>query len=298
MDGDPELDVTLSNGRHMLTFQIAAVADARETWAVLEPGALRREIRGHAAALVARQRVDLRIAARLEAGWVPVDARTAAVAPTPLPPDLGLQISSLLEALGQARSALGAADPSGRLWAACHLFIRQARRFGIGAPRARVVRAQRKRRLGKLAEEAGDIPAAILHYRAALAAHAGVGVKRRLLRLAPPRPAAAALAPTSRASSRRPRGLANPSPARRPPAHSTRLWAARERSCVSGHSARASRRSSMNGRIQIVGRLPVALNRRVRAAAKRRKVSLNAFLIEALTQALRSRRVAQPQEAR
>jgi predicted HicB family RNase H-like nuclease len=54
----------------------------------------------------------------------------------------------------------------------------------------------------------------------------------------------------------------------------------------------------MNDRIQIVGRLPVALNRRVRAAAKRRKVSLNAFLIEALTQALRSRRVAQPQEVR
>jgi hypothetical protein len=42
----------------------------------------------------------------------------------------------------------------------------------------------------------------------------------------------------------------------------------------------------MTGRIQIVGRLPVALNRRVRAAAHRRQVSLNAFLIEALTQAL------------
>lgn len=46
----------------------------------------------------------------------------------------------------------------------------------------------------------------------------------------------------------------------------------------------------MQGRVQIVGRLPVALNRRVRAAATRRKVSLNAFLIEALTQALGSRR--------
>ena len=42
----------------------------------------------------------------------------------------------------------------------------------------------------------------------------------------------------------------------------------------------------MNGRIQIVGRLPVELNRRVRAAAKRRKVSLNAFLIDALTHAV------------
>lgn len=53
----------------------------------------------------------------------------------------------------------------------------------------------------------------------------------------------------------------------------------------------------MNGRIQIVGRLPVALHRRVRAAAKRRKVTMNAFLIEALTQALMIRRVA-TQEAR
>jgi predicted HicB family RNase H-like nuclease len=48
----------------------------------------------------------------------------------------------------------------------------------------------------------------------------------------------------------------------------------------------------MKGRVQIVGRLPVELNRRVRAAAKRRKVSLNAFLIEALTQALNPRRAA------
>jgi predicted HicB family RNase H-like nuclease len=54
----------------------------------------------------------------------------------------------------------------------------------------------------------------------------------------------------------------------------------------------------MNTRVQIVGRLPVALNRRVRAAANRQKVSLNAFLIEALTQALGSRRVAKSKEGR
>ena len=46
----------------------------------------------------------------------------------------------------------------------------------------------------------------------------------------------------------------------------------------------------MKARIQIVGRLPVELSRRVRVAAKRRKVSLNAFLIEALTQAVGARR--------
>jgi hypothetical protein len=45
-----------------------------------------------------------------------------------LPPDLVLQISSVLEALTRARHALGAADPSGQLWAACPLFRRQAGR--------------------------------------------------------------------------------------------------------------------------------------------------------------------------
>ena len=49
----------------------------------------------------------------------------------------------------------------------------------------------------------------------------------------------------------------------------------------------------MKGRVQIVGRLPVELSRRVRAAANRRSVSLNAFLIEALTQALGARRVTE-----
>ena len=41
-------------------------------------------------------------------------------------------------------------------------------------------------------------------------------------------------------------------------------------------------------RVQIVGRIPSELSRRVRAAAKRRRVSLNALLIEALTQAVAS----------
>ena len=55
----------------------------------------------------------------------------------------------------------------------------------------------------------------------------------------------------------------------------------------------------MTPRIQIVGRLPVDLSRRVRAAAKRQKVSVNAFLIEALTRAVAApRRVAESKEAR
>ena len=38
MDWDPELDVTLSNGRRVLTFQIATVAGAREAWAFSNRG--------------------------------------------------------------------------------------------------------------------------------------------------------------------------------------------------------------------------------------------------------------------
>ena len=120
--------------------------------------------------------------------------------------DLALQIGSLLEALDRARSAMRAADPSGRLWAACVLFLRQAQRFGVSASRARGVRAQRERRLGELAERAGDIRAAIVHYRAALASQAGVGVTRRLARLVAVEPTAATP----------PRGFANPSRAGRP----------------------------------------------------------------------------------
>ena len=53
-----------------------------------------------------------------------------------------------------------------------------------------------------------------------------------------------------------------------------------------------------NARIQIVGRLPIDLSRRVRAAAKRQKVRLNAFLIDALTRAVASpRRVVASKEA-
>jgi HicB family len=247
-------------------------------------------IRGDAAALRTRQRVDTRIAARLAAGWVPVDPTAPFGPPAPLPPDLALQISSLLEALARGRPALQAADPSGQLWAAGQVFRHQAWRFGVGAPGARVARARQERRLAELAEQAGDRAAAILHYRAALASHAGVGVKRRLAQLASPRPTC----PTPGRGPRAPRpyGFASASPPG-PPADSTGLGAAHERSWVSEHLARPhTRRHAMTGRIQIVGRLPVALHHRVRAAAQRQKVSLNAFLIEALTRALGSRRVA------
>jgi len=152
MDRDPELDVTLSDGRQVATFQIAAVGGVYDAWAIVEPRMPPCVMRGCAAALAARERLDARIAARLAAGWVPLDRRpagTPSVAPTPLPPDLVLQISSLLEGLTRARHALRGADPSGQLWAACQVFRQQAWRFGVGAPHARVTRARQERRLGE-----------------------------------------------------------------------------------------------------------------------------------------------------
>jgi hypothetical protein len=50
----------------------------------------------------------------------------------------------------------------------------------------------------------------------------------------------------------------------------------------------------MIARIQIVGRLPVELNRRVRVAAKQQRISLNAFLIAALTRAVAEPRAPRP----
>jgi len=291
MDRDPELDVTLSDGRQVAIFQIAALA-GREAWAIVEPRAPLRVIRGSTEALAARERLDGRIAARLAAGWVPVDRRGAdkpSMAPVPLPPDLVLQITSLLEGLACGRAALHAADPSGQLWAACQVFRQQAWRVGVSAPNARVLRARQERRLGELAEQAGDRAAALFYYRAALASFARVGVARRLRQLEAYEPRRATGIPRVRP------GSASP-----PAGHdSTRLLAVPERSWVSGHAARPHTRStSMNSRVQIVGRLPVALNRHVRAAATHQKVSLNTFLINALAHAVgRPRRAIKPEAA-
>ena len=183
MERDPELDVTLSNGRRLVTFQITALDRDLGAWTVVEPPAPRRVVLGETEALATRQHLDARIAARLAAGWVPVDAGPAEAPAVPLPSDLALQLSSLLAAVTGERVALRAADPSGQLWAACVTFLRQAQRFGVAAPETRFARAQRERRLGELAEQAGDRAGAILHYRAALAAHARVGVRRRLAAL-------------------------------------------------------------------------------------------------------------------
>ena len=71
MDRDPELDVTLSNGRRLVTFQITALDRDLGAWTVVEPLAPRRVILGDAEALATRRHLEARIAARLAAGWVP-----------------------------------------------------------------------------------------------------------------------------------------------------------------------------------------------------------------------------------
>ena len=250
MDGDPELDVTLSNGRRVVTFQITALDRDLGTWTVVEPPGPRRVILGEAEALETRRRVDARIAARLAAGWVPVDAPAPGASPGPLAPDLALQLTSLLEALTRAREALRAADPTGQLWAACVTFLGQAQRFGVDAPATRRARAQRERRLGELAAQAGDIPAAILHYRAALAAHAGVGVRRRLAELEPSQSTIA-----TRATRRVARGI-------------------------------PSRSTSLTGTVQLACRIDRRFHATVRAQATRRGQTVRTFVIGALARAV------------
>ncbi len=183
MDRDPELDITVSNGRRILHFQITALDPDLGIWTVAEPLGCRRVILGTAEALTLRQRLDARIAARLHAGWVPVDPGPTGTGAVAWPADLAQDLSYLLDAVMQRSSAFRAVDPTGQLWAACVIFRREAQRSGVPARLTRRARAQRERRLGELAEDAGDRGDAIRHYRAALALHPGVGVRRRLTQL-------------------------------------------------------------------------------------------------------------------
>ncbi len=141
MDADPELDITLSNGRRVVTYQIAALDRDLGTWTVAQPLVPRRVILGDAEALDARRRLDARIAARLDAGWVPVHATSAAAGP--LPADLARDLSYLLETVTTAVDTLRAADPTGQLWAAWVIFRREAHHIGVPAVLTRRARAQR-----------------------------------------------------------------------------------------------------------------------------------------------------------
>ena len=253
MDGDPELDVTLSNGRRVVTFQITPLDHDLGTWTVVEPPGPRRVILGEAEALETRRRVDARIAARLAAGWVPVDAGPAGAPTSPLPSDLALQVSSLLEALTRGREALRTADPTGQLWAACVTFLQQAQRFGVAAPATRRARAQRERRLGELADQAGDVAGAIRHYRAALTASRRIGVRRRLAQLEP---------------------YSSTIPTR-----ATRLVA----------RAVPSRVTSLTGTVQLACRIDRALHATVRRQAARTGQTVRTFVVRALQHATTAR---------
>jgi hypothetical protein len=313
MDLDPELDVTLSDGRGSVTFRITAVDGAVDAWAIVEPHAPLQVVMGRAAALETRARLDTQIAARLAAGWVPrdavVDATLPFLAPMPLPGDLRLQVSRAVETLTDGRVALRAADPTGQLWAACARFILQARALGVGMPGSRLARARGERRLGELAEAAGDIPAAIVHYRAAFAAHRGVGVTRRLALLERHWPATleGSSAPAART------GMAEADAAPRRCASRRRSSADRSARHATGRdiarSPRAARSDLPNVRttgtanrcalqeqttmakkpmakVQLVCRIDPALNTRVRAEAARAGQTLSTFLERALARAV------------
>lgn len=182
MDRDPELDVMLSNGRRVVHVQIAAVDPELGIWAVSEPGCPRRVIFGVTEALATRSRVDACIARHLDAGWVPVE-RAPAATPVAWPPMLAQDLSYLVATIGESADALRAVDPTGQLWAACVILRREVRRCGVAEPLTRRARALRERRLGELAEQAGEIPSAIVHYRAALVLVRGIGVRRRIAQL-------------------------------------------------------------------------------------------------------------------
>jgi tetratricopeptide (TPR) repeat protein len=182
-DRDPELDVTLSNGHRLVTFQIRALDRDLGTWTVVEPPGPRRILWTYAEALDIRRQLDIRIAARLAVGWVPVDAGVHGATAGAWPPDLAQDLSYLLETVTRRPDVVRAVDPTGQLWAAVAILRREARRCGVPAVLTRQKRAQQARRLGVLAEAAGDLAQAIEHYRRALALHPRVGVLRRLARL-------------------------------------------------------------------------------------------------------------------
>jgi hypothetical protein len=251
MDVDPELAVTLTNGRRVLVFSITTTTDG--TWRVRAPG-VAQIVRDAPTAIAIRDLLDRQIARQLAAGWVPADPVT--VTPIALPPDVALQITALLESLARARGAIRAVDPTEALLRASETLRAEARRVGLDVPNPWILRAQDSRRLGELADARGDLAAAIVYYRAAIAAHRRVGVARRLAQL-------------ERYTTNSPRSRASD--------------AAPENVYMRG-------KIMTTPRVQIVGRLPADLHRRVRAAAATAKESLNAFLIAALTQAVRSKK--------
>ena len=98
--------------------------------------------------------------------------------------DLKLTIASLMEVLADVRERLNLFDRTGQLrrrYEALRCALSEA-----GFPvrhESRFARAAAHRRLGELAEERGDLQAALLHYELAVRARKDVGCRRALDRL-------------------------------------------------------------------------------------------------------------------
>ncbi len=115
-------------------------------------------------------------------------ARLAGVPLKPEPPqlvpeeDLRLIISALMEALQAARCDFTRYDRTGALRRQYERFacVLRSSGFRIEETLTRTERASRERRLAELAEQRGDVDAAIVHYERAVRSWRAVGCRRRL----------------------------------------------------------------------------------------------------------------------
>jgi hypothetical protein len=196
----PTLHVRLTKGRSVRIFGLRPTdrGDVWEAWRVGRAG--RRHARilcGAAAVLAHRLAVERRVRCLVARGW---RLTTPAPETAPLPPtaDAVVALESLVEALGDLRWQLDALDPTGRLRGAADEVRRRLEQAGLRVSvRGRRARAVAARRLGELAEARGDRGAAAVHYRSAMAAWAGVGVRRRLHALEQPVPVRRTVCPPS-----------------------------------------------------------------------------------------------------
>ncbi len=114
--------------------------------------------------------------------------RMAGLPYRPAPPqlvpdeDLRLIVGALMEALKDVREDFARYDRTGDLRRQYERFACALRSSGfrIEETLTKQARASRERRLGELAEQRGDVDAAIVHYERAVRSWTAIGCRRRL----------------------------------------------------------------------------------------------------------------------